>query len=85
MAIPLTDRGLKIAASRMGISTDEYVHHFEAGERWCAWHAQWEAVAAFRADSRRAAGVMGWCKEACSAADRKRYLAQRQQRRGSGR
>ena len=61
------------AATRLGLTFEDYMHHFDAGERWCGWHKTWEDKAVFAPSKDTAGGTRGYCR----AAERERYQARK--------
>lgn len=61
------------AATKLGMSFGDYMAHFDAGERWCSWHATWEDKAIFTPRPDRSTGVESHCR----AAWRERYAARK--------
>lgn len=59
------------AATRLGISFEEYMRHFDAGERWCSWHQAWEDKSIFISRPEKSTGVDSYCR----AGARERYAA----------
>lgn len=42
------ERGIRSAASRIGIEAEEYRRHLENGEKWCSYHEEWHRKDVFR-------------------------------------
>jgi hypothetical protein len=53
---------LMSAATRIGVTVEEYTEHLASDERWCGWHKAWEAKGAFYADPSKAYGVTSDCR-----------------------
>ena len=65
-----------IAASRLGITTEEYLAHIHADERWCGRCRQWVPAGVFQTVT---AKVSGYCRPCTAAKQRELY-----QRRKTG-
>lgn len=66
------------AASRLGLSVDDYARHIEDDERWCGWHKAWEATASFTPDpSNLVSGVVHYCRDGDNERRRAAYAAQK--------
>jgi len=52
------------AASKIGMTFEQYMSHFDAGERWCGWHQTWEAKEIFYAQPKLSTGVSSICRAA---------------------
>ena len=53
---------LQQGATRLGITFEEYMLHFDAGERWCSGHKTWEDKSIFPPRTNTATGVDGYCR-----------------------
>jgi hypothetical protein len=69
---PITERGLKIAATMLGHTPDEYRAHLEAGDAWCSGHKQFEPRDAFHVHPTRWNGLQQFCKRTRAEYDRTR-------------
>lgn len=66
---------MKAAASRAGLSFDEYMARVSAGRKYCYRCESWkERDSAFNADASRTDGRHALCRECQSAAAKKRYV-----------
>ena len=52
------------AATKLGMSFEQYMSHFDAGERWCGWHKTWEDKSVFYPSNHSSTGVSGDCRAA---------------------
>lgn len=71
MSHPITERGLKIAATKTGCTPDEYLAHLNADEAWCSGHGAWEPRSAFKAGPSWR-GLQAQCVQARRDYDRER-------------
>jgi 5-methylcytosine-specific restriction endonuclease McrA len=56
---------LKVAASKLGLTLDEYLSRIESGMKWCTRCKSWKHVSEFRADRSRGDGRASTCSS-CS-------------------
>jgi len=68
---------LMSAATRIGLTVEEYAAHLEADERWCSFHRAWEAKASFYADASKATGVTADCRVGALQRSKARYAAKK--------
>lgn len=54
---------LKIAAGRVGLTSDEYSSKLAAGLKWCTGCKAWHERSAFRSDGTRSDGLAAMCNE----------------------
>lgn len=71
--------GHRIAASKLGISYDEYRAQIERGLKWCSGHHAWMPRSAFGPNARHRDGLMPVCRECNNAASRNSRRRQRQE------
>ncbi|WP_406263515.1 hypothetical protein [Streptomyces chartreusis] len=64
---------LKAAATRIGITVDEYQAHIAAGRKWCTGCKTWHPITAFRRDPSRTDGLSARCQESRNSKARKDY------------
>lgn len=62
------DHRIAIGASQLGMSTDEYVRHIRAGEKWCTGHHDWHP----RAEFGKRESLPDGLNNICRAIDRER-------------
>jgi hypothetical protein len=53
---------LRMGATRLGISEQEYLAHTERGELWCSRHRAWHPADDFAPDPRRPRGKQTSCR-----------------------
>lgn len=63
MSIGISQRGLRIAAGRIGCTPDDYLERVANGEAWCSRHHEWHARKAFGPGS-QLSGLDHMCHEA---------------------
>ena len=74
---PATEWGnQKAAATRLGITHDEYARHLEAGEKWCAGCKAWHSRDAFGTDTSRSDGLQRYCRRGRKAWAQRKKAAQ---------
>lgn len=54
---------LKAAATRIGVTVDEYRAHIASGRKWCTGCKNWHPVTAFLRDPGRTDGLAARCQE----------------------
>lgn len=74
--LPEPPHGARIAAGRIGITTEEYVRRTEAGERWCSYCESWCE------DWRKALATQSYCP-LCWPRYQRSAKRRRQERRAS--
>jgi hypothetical protein len=75
--------GIKGAATRLGITLQEYLAHLESGEKWCSVCREWHLRERFAADASRNDGLTATCAKARNGLSRDRYVSTpRQSKRG---
>lgn len=65
---PTDEHRMKVAASRIGVTYEEYRAHREAGEKWCSGCTAWHPLEAFGVRREAADGVYPICREATRVA-----------------
>lgn len=75
--------GYKIAATRHGLSFEEYRSRREQGERWCSFHRAWEHGSAFKISGNKWRCIQGnreYVKQHQGAAYRRDYYQRNRER-----
>jgi hypothetical protein len=78
------DRSIKSAATRLGISTKEYLDKINNGYKWCTSCGRWLDRNLFHKDKSRGDGLKSKCKECSKALWRRKAIfnnTKRQERR----
>jgi hypothetical protein len=73
----------KAAASRFGITFDEYMGHKHRGEKRCGMCCEWKPANAFNKDSFFSDGLASRCRVCARATDKARYAPKPRKPRGS--
>lgn len=68
------DGAIKVAAKRVGVSTNEYARRRGLGERWCFGCKAWHEITAFGSDASRADGVARSCRAARRLSHKRSYI-----------
>lgn len=63
-----TQTAQKVAASRIGISFDDYQKKLKSGEKWCTVCKSWHSRRQFNSDSSRGDGLKAYCRESARKA-----------------
>jgi hypothetical protein len=66
-------------ATKLGITYEEYMAHFENDERWCSWHRAWESKAIFTPSNKATSGVIGDCRAGSRERVKAREAAKKEQ------
>lgn len=65
---------VKVAASKTGLSFDDYLARVDAGEKWCTACDAWHSRASFVADRSRWDGLSARCAAAASQSAKAKYV-----------
>lgn len=66
-------RARATAASRLGLTLDEYDRRLASGQKWCGGCREWHARSAFATDRSRGDGLVPRCRNAVNEAARTAY------------
>ena len=77
MVRPVSGRGAKIAAGRIGIPEHEYRDHIALGERWCGRCREWKLADNFSPNRHVAVGTNPYCYPCANRRARDCYASRR--------
>lgn len=64
---PTDEHRMRVAASKIRVTYEEYRAHREAGEKWCSGHKAWHPLEAFDRNRTYGDGFYPSCRDAVSA------------------